>query len=179
MKNLGLLMITVGFLGGALASVMDNETVRWGYFACGMGLGVAGVVVTRKGHRKQSTAEGKLAENIEAVETSLGNIVENITRLDEEKESISPYDFRHKVDELFLEEIARFVEARESIGHLFGLNAYGEVMTRFAAGERYLNRVWSASADGYVDEVNDYVGKAREQFTDSLERIRQLKATAQ
>jgi len=52
------------------------------------------------------------------------------------------------------------------------------VMSCFAAGERYLNRVWSASADGYIDEVNDYLDKAKEQFTESLEKIRQLKANA-
>ncbi|GAI58988.1 unnamed protein product, partial [marine sediment metagenome] len=38
---------------------------------------------------------------------------------------------------------------------------------------------WSASADGYIDEVNTYIDKAREQFVDSLERIRQLKAASQ
>jgi len=52
-------------------------------------------------------------------------------------------------------------------------------MSCFAAGERYLNRVWSASADGYIDEVNAYLDKAQAQFADSLEKIRQLKANAQ
>jgi hypothetical protein len=51
-------------------------------------------------------------------------------------------------------------------------------MSSFAAGERYLNRVWSASADGYVDEVNIYLDKAQEQFAESLNRIEQLKAHA-
>jgi hypothetical protein len=37
-------------------------------------------------------------------------------------------------------------------------------MNHFAAGERYLNRVWSASVDGYVDECRAYIGHAREQF---------------
>jgi len=52
------------------------------------------------------------------------------------------------------------------------------VMSMFAAGERYLNRVWSASADGYIDEVNTYLEKARGQFSESLNKIRQLKAQA-
>jgi len=52
------------------------------------------------------------------------------------------------------------------------------VMSSFAAGERYLNRVWSASADGYIDEVNAYLDKAREQFVDSLDKIRQLKTNS-
>ena len=172
-------MITIGFLAGALAAVVDKEAVEWGYFAGGLALGVAGVAVVRTGHRQETTAEGKLAANIETVETALGSIVANITRLNEEKESIDTYDVRHKVDELFVEDVGRFVGARESIGHLYGLSAYGDVMSSFAAGERYLNRVWSASADGYIDEVNTYIDKAREQFVDSLERIRQLKAASQ
>jgi len=48
------------------------------------------------------------------------------------------------------------------------------VMSCFAAGERYLNRVWSASADGYIDEVNAYLVKAQEQFVDSLSKIKKL-----
>ena len=171
-------MITVGFLGGALAAVVEKEAVEWGYFAGGMVLGVAGVVVVRMGHKAESTAEGKLAENIETIEASLGSIVANIMRLSDEKESINTYDVRHRVDELFPEDLGRFVDARGSIGHLYGLNAYGDVMSSFAAGERYLIRVWSASADGYIDEVNAYIDEAREQFVESLEKIRQLKTAA-
>ena len=37
--------------------------------------------------------------------------------------------------------------------HVFGMQNYADVMSNFAAGERYINRVWSASTDGYVDEV--------------------------
>jgi hypothetical protein len=40
-----------------------------------------------------------------------------------------------------------------------------------------LNRVWSASADGYIDEVNAYIEKARVQFAESLDKIRRLKPT--
>jgi len=178
MKNFGYLLITIGFLGGALASVMDEEQVEWGYFAVAISLGVVGVTLVRTSEKQVSTSEGKLAANIETVEGALGSIVENMTRLDAEKETINTYDVRHKVDELFVEDIGRFVDARESIGHLYGLGAYGDVMSSFAAGERYLNRVWSASADGYIDEVNTYIDKAREQFVDSLDKIRQLKVAA-
>jgi hypothetical protein len=34
-------------------------------------------------------------------------------------------------------------------------------------GERYLNRVWSASTDGYVDEVLDTIELAHEQFSEA------------
>ena len=50
-------------------------------------------------------------------------------------------------------------------------------MNPFAAGERYLNRVWSASTDGYIDEAHTYVDKAREQFELALEILRGLETT--
>ena len=58
------------------------------------------------------------------------------------------------------------------------LIAYGEVMTDFAAAERYLNRVWSASADGYIDEVNEYLEKASNQFAACLDKTNKLKLDA-
>ena len=65
--------------------------------------------------------------------------------------------------------IGSHADARESMQHAFGIQAYADIMSAFAAGERYLNRVWSASADGYVDEVNAYLHKASEQFNEALE----------
>ena len=178
MKKLGYLLITVGFLAGALACVVDEEAVSWVYFGGALAVGIAGVAFVRLSHRHVRTSEGKTAASIQSIERALNNIVANITRLDDETQPINTYDVRHRVDELFLEDLTSFVEARQSIAHVYGLTAYGEVMSCFAAGERYLNRVWSASADGYIDEVNTYIDKARQQFVDSLEKIRQLKVTS-
>ena len=50
-------------------------------------------------------------------------------------------------------------------------------MNRFAAGERSLNRVWSATTDGYVDETSDYLERAVGYFDDALETFRTIKAT--
>ena len=33
-------------------------------------------------------------------------------------------------------------------------------MSEFAAGERYMNRAWSASADGYVEEAASCIDQA-------------------
>ena len=175
MKRIGLFLIAVGFLAGTLAAIVDQDHVRWGYFAAALAVGVAGVFVARSGHLKMHKSEEKLSENIRSIETSIANIVRNINTLSSEKQSINTYDVRFRIDELFMEDLARFVDARESIGHVYGLAAYGDVMSRFAAGERYLNRVWSASADGYIDEVNTYIEKAREQFTDCFNKIQACK----
>ena len=51
--------------------------------------------------------------------------------------------------------------------HVFGLQNYADVMSAFAAGERYINRVWSASTDGYIDEVRSYLDRATQQFREA------------
>jgi len=169
-------MVTVGFIAAALATVVDENTVRWLWYIPTLGLGVAGVVAIRAEDMRHSRKEHHVTARIEAVDSSLERIVANINKLNTDKHSVHTYDMRFRIDEMFIEDIEMFVDARESIAHSYGLAAYGDVMSCFAAGERYLNRVWSASADGYIDEVNSYLDKAREQFVESLNKIRQLKS---
>ena len=178
MKKLGYLMITAGFLAGALAAVVDAQSIRWPQFAAALGVGAAGIVLVRIRQKQTSRSEGKLASDMQSVEESLSRIVENITQLNAQKHSVYTYDMHNRIDELFAEDLVTFVDARESIAHVHGLTAYADVMSCFAAGERYLNRVWSASVDGYIDEVNAYIDKAQIQFIESLQKIRQLIETA-
>lgn len=175
MKRFGYLMITFGFLTGALVTVLNERIVNWGYFMSAIALGVVGIALVRLSEKRHIQAEGKLASNIQNIESSLSQIVDNMNQLNREKRSINPYDLRHRIDELFPDHLNTFVEARESISHVYGLQGYADVMSYFAAGERYLNRVWSASADGYIDEVHIYLDKAQLQFHEALQKLRQLK----
>ena len=174
MKKLGYLMIVAGFLAGALAAVVDEEGIRWPQFAVALAVGAAGIALVRIGHKQISRSEGKLASDMQTIEASLSRIVQNMKQLNAQKLSVNTYDMHDRIDELFAEDLTTFVEARQSIAHVHGLTAYADVMSCFAAGERYLNRVWSASVDGYIDEVNSYLDKASEQFVESLQKIRAL-----
>ena len=77
-----------------------------------------------------------------------------------------------------MDAINAFVESREAISHVYGLQAYADVMSHYAGGERFLNRVWSASADGYVDEVNTYLGRSLEQFEIARDKLAAIEASA-
>ncbi len=175
MKIIGFIMVTIGFIAAALATVLDENTIKWIWYIPALTVGIAGVVIIKVNDAKQNKTEHHVAARIETVEDSLEKIVTKIKQLNSDKDSINTYDMRHRIDELFIDDLEKFVDSRESIGHRYGLAAYGEVMSSFAAGERYLNRVWSASADGYIDEVNAYLDRAQEQFIESLEKIHSLK----
>ena len=156
-------------------AVLDESRVQWGYFSGALILGAVGIILVHLHEKKNSRSEKKLATNLQDIETSLTHIVENVIQLNAEKQSISAYNMRHRIDELFSEDLTTFVGARESLAHVHGLQVYANVMSHFASGERYLNRVWSASADGYVDEIRTYLDKAQVQFAEALSNISQLK----
>ncbi len=176
MKIAGYFLISISFLAGALIAMLDVQLVRWDYFLSTIVLGIVGISIIRISKKQLSKADDKLAAHIKNIEVSLTRIVENMKILNNEKKSIHPYDVRHRIDQLFPEDLNAFIKSRESISHLYGLQAYTDVMSDFAAGERYLNRVWSASADGYIDEVHLYLEKAQIQFSEAYQRFHNLRS---
>lgn len=172
MKRLGYILITIGFLVGSYYSVIHTEQVRWSFVIPGLLVGLVGVALIQLSIRGQRQAVDAVRTNIGKLEESLARIVENITQFDADKESINVYDVHDRIDQLFMSDLDTFVENRESMGHAFGLQSYADVMTHFATAERYLNRCWSASADGYIDEVHTYLTRAKNQFTLALELLR-------
>jgi len=174
MVKLGYLLITAGFLAGSYLAVVRVESVPWGTWGLAIAVGIVGVVLARIGGKKSSQAEDRLTSDIAAIDQSLARLVERAEALAAEKDTIDPYEVRHRIDDGFMEDVSTFVEARESLRHRYGVQAFAEVMTAFATGERALNRAWSASTDGYVDAVKRSVDRAAAQFRDALEKFRAL-----
>ena len=110
--------------------------------------------------------------------TSLTRIRENLEALNARKQELPVYEARFEIDRLFRDDLDNFVDARETMIHVFGMKHYAEVMSAFAAGERYINRVWSASTDGYEDEVLKYLQRASDQFREAESLFQDLQASA-
>lgn len=167
MKLLALVLIIGAFLAGAFLSVLDPRTVNWTLMVPVLVVGVIGLWIFRKATHGEARAEHLLTGNINTLSTSLDNIVRNLEALHARKADLPTYEARFEIDRLFREDLNNFAEARESMQHVFGMQNYADVMSNFAAGERYINRVWSASTDGYVDEVNAYIDRALDQFKEA------------
>jgi hypothetical protein len=174
MRRVGYGLITLGFLAGAFVAVRQVEGVAAeGLLAC-LALGVVGVALVRRADRAEARDEVRLTTNIQVLGDALERLVASAERLSAERDAINVYDLRHRIDDWFFDDLAAFVDARESIAHSYGLQAYADVMNRFAAGERYLNRVWSASTDGYVDEAHQFIERATEQLEETLQAFRRV-----
>ncbi len=175
MKKIGYLLLTVGFLAGALIAVIDKELVNWMHFIPALAVAIAGVVMIRIYDHKHHTSEDKITGRLADLETSMSSIVKKISSLCDSIDSIDTYHVRNKIDELFTEDIMTFVDAREAIAHVYGLQEYADAMSYFASAERAINRAWSASTDGYVNEVKSSLQKAKQNFSIVNEMINKLK----
>jgi hypothetical protein len=58
-----------------------------------------------------------------------------------------------RAERIISEHVPPFLDARPQLVARLGLAGYAQLMDRFAAGERQLNRAWSAAADGYEEEA--------------------------
>ncbi len=178
MKTIGYLLLAVSFLAGAgIAVQTDMNSVEWMWFVPTVVVGVIGVGLARFGMRQQTKNEIVHGGGLRPVVESINSIVSKMSTLDAEKDQLDPYAFHDRIDELFALDLGRFVEHRKRIADVHSLQSYAEVMNEFAAGERYLNRVWSASVDGYIDEVQTYIAKARSQFERTKEILERLERT--
>jgi hypothetical protein len=130
----------------------------------------------RKAARGEIRSGQRLAGNIQVLSASLENICSNLEAVCARGEELPVYEARFEIDRLFREDLSAFAEARESMIHVFGMQNYADVMSNFAAGERYVNRVWSASTDGYIDEVRMYLERARKQFAEARLHFNELQA---
>jgi hypothetical protein len=111
---------------------------------------------------------------MKAIEESLVRIVDDVKLIRSEIDPDRPQEVRKRIDKKLPDHLETFIESRKTIGHVHGLQAYGHVMNYFATAERYLNRVWSASTDGYIDEVTEYMEKSERQFEEALTALREL-----
>lgn len=170
MKNIGFLLLAAGFLGGAYATALDVQNVNWQLFAASAVLAIVGLVTFKRQASAHARSDTVLESNRGELRESINNIVTDLNELTSGK-SLRGDALRDRIDLHLREDLRRFADARQSMVHLFGLQIYADIMSSFAAGERYINRVWSASADGYDEEAETYLGKAVQQFIDAQEQL--------
>ncbi|MCP4412286.1 MAG: hypothetical protein GY808_06920 [Gammaproteobacteria bacterium] len=173
-KQIGYIMIMLSFLGGAFITSLDALTVNWNLFLPTMVMGILGVITVNKAVKKEAHSDGVLKTNLDNIESSIDRIVSNLVELNNNKKDIPPYEIRFEIDKKFRQDLSLFADSRRSLGHRYGLQPYAEVMSAFAAGERYINRVWSASADSYIDEVMLYLDKAQNQFIEARDILKSI-----
>jgi len=170
MKKIAYLLLGAGFLFGAYTTALDIQDVNWVLFGIAAIAGIAGVIIAKRADRAQATSGDVLETNRNELSGSLANIVRDLGEM-ADGDIAQGEQLRDWIDDKLRPDLRRFVDARDSMVHLYGLQTYADIMSEFAAGERYINRVWSSSADGYDHEADSYIRKASEQFQHAQKQL--------
>ena len=178
MRTAGYLLLIGGFLTAAYSTALDTQLTNWTYFIPAAIGAIAGVLIIKRQDRGEARSEHVLTANRAELRDSLSNIIRDLEQIDSDSQSLSAIELRNAIDDKLRNDLRRFADARESLVHLYGLQVYADIMSEFAAGERYVNRVWSAAADDYEAEAWTYVGKALTRFKDATELLRAAGQTA-
>jgi len=109
---------------------------------------------------------------------ALSALVQGIERLHGEGPDAELAAIKDRIEELIWLGPERVGSSQEAIAAKVGFAAYAEVMAPLAASERWLNRAWSAAADGHRPEclssLAEALAAAREAEALSRERFHAL-----
>jgi hypothetical protein len=174
MRLIGQILLWVGFLAGAFSAVYRLEvpdrkwqTVPWIGYGAAVAVGVVGIVLLRSTAKQQGLQSAGSERKWETLQQSLSTIVAAMKELRESQHRMTPHQIVAFIDNRLVEPLAAFAESRDGLIERDGLQYYADVMTQFASAERFINRAWSAAADGYVDEVSASLERADSHLTEA------------
>jgi hypothetical protein len=183
LRLVGHILLWAGFFAGSFLAVQNAElaedkwsTVKWPWYALALGVGISGVVVLRMTQRQATTHAHKLEDDLATINSSVEILTNKLNDLKHEQAKVSVGSLLHFIDDEMMPHLGDFADARESLIHTYGMQHYAEVMTDFATGERNINRAWSASADGYVDEAWASLDRAHAKMLAVQERLYALRS---
>jgi hypothetical protein len=172
MRPLGHALMWIGFVAAAFVTTRQADTIAWGAYAATALVAVVGVVILRRTAGAAAADTETVRIHIGVLEGSARRLVERIAALNQNRDEIFVYDVHGRIDAELSSEFTGFAGARESMIHAIGLQEYAQIMDNFARAERLVNRAWSASADGYVDEVWSCLGAAEEAMREADRLLR-------
>ena len=177
MRPSGHVLLWIGFLSAAFWSVYrlehpDNKwsTIPWTYYGASMVVGIAGIVLLRLADRRVHADHEQTEAEFSVIQQSLTALAETVFRLSN-VDPLDPGEVLRCIDNECAPKFAEFADARQALIKRFGLQEYADVMTEFAAAERYVNRSWSAAADGYVDEVSVSLDRANQHLQNAQQLL--------
>lgn len=172
LKKVGFVLMSLGFLAGALILVQHPGWIAWVHYGTAFAVTAVGAAAVRVAAAQSGGETAKVSSDIETIRTSLSELVAKVTALNEaDRSGDKLFDVCKQIDDRCMDPINQFVDAREAMIPRYGLAAYATMMDSFALGERALNRAWCASADGYIDEVDLCLERAQTHLGKALASV--------
>lgn len=165
--------MTVAMLGGA-----TWPAPRWSIVTAGILILCVGIAWARIAQKKRATAAASASSEraIDVVQSALDQ-ASSRTRALRSSAAEAPFDgVTTECEAIVRECVERVAGQQESLSREYGFAGYAQVMTPFAAAERWLNRAWSAASDAHRPEVLASLERAIEHIDEALAECARLSA---
>ena len=152
------------FAGGAVVCVI-GLTLWWKV-----------VLEERKAARTAADGDESAADTnpvtiIQQLQQSLNSILDDL-------DSLAESDLQLRIDTTIDNHVTPLAESRHRIIDRFGMSHGAEILVATAYGERMLNRVWSAAADGYLEEARSSFREASSAFDEAAAMMTSVESVA-
>lgn len=157
--------MTVAMVGGA-----TWPAPRWTIVVVGILILCAGIAWARIAQGKRS-AQGSNAGGdraIEVMKSALSSAQERTKSLRQTAHDASLDEVAKECEAIVRDCVEAVAAQQESLSRIYGFAGYAQVMTPFAAAERWLNRAWSAASDTHRPEVLASLDHAIEHIDEAL-----------
>ena len=130
---------------------------EWWIFALGCAGMLVGALFIRRENARQLASVHADAGTGAGPDAVLAQIRSQVSELRARVAQTKPVEQREELilsilGRIIAEDTPAFIAARPGLVSRLGLAGYAQLMDRFAAAERQINRSWSAAADGYEEE---------------------------
>ena len=168
----GFIIFSVGIILAIVgASKAPAEGSAWPdtvpVFLAGALLAAVGLALWRRATAATARAEAASSESANDPYALLSGIIEPINALKDDLDGLDAQTLGARIDELLNEFVLPFAEVRQVLVNRLGMEKGAEVLVVVAFGERLLNRVWTAAADGHLPEAKACFPEAYEAFTEA------------
>lgn len=187
MNVLGQILLWGGFLSGSLATVLNLEvkpqdngavnewsawaTIPWPWYLASVTVCIIGIVLLRIGKKSAAESSHESTASLAEIRASLVNLINHTEQLRGQMDEMAPSEMTAFIDDVLAPDFYTFAEGRNAITAEMGLQKFADVMTHFSAGERAINRAWSASADGYIEEATTCVERGVVMLHDAQQEL--------
>lgn len=145
--------------------------IPWLWYGLSAAVCFAGVVLLHSSRRTATQKTDKSAASLNEITEALDRAIGQVAKLAKVSSTSAPSKIVAGIDDEIADDLRVFADGRDSMTTEHGLTVFADVMTPFAAGERAINRAWSAAADGYIDEATDCLNRGHEMLLSAREEL--------
>jgi hypothetical protein len=166
------MLIIGGTIGATIgvARTLPNEEgwqtrvqVHWGLTIVSFTALISGLVLRFVSIRQDRAQTERHESSLAELRALLEGLIAGLDEIRSELERAPGIDFiaanhdvyQQRLTALLTGPVATIIQNRHALANVHGMWAYSTVMAPFAQAERYLNRAWSTSTDGYYDDMRE------------------------